>query len=173
MAKTETKKKAIFQKVIGTPSGRFKGELVKISPQFFELVVTSLIDETVTVEVIENESYAERVEKLRPIPDEGKSLTAAKKKANQAKIDSYLEKNTIAEALKEVDDKGTRAIEKELGFMVERWIDEKMKVREVPVQKEAVETKTKKVKAIPFYFRPSGSMVSKTLYNFVKHENSK
>ena len=165
-------KNTIMMKVVGTPAGRFKGELVKISPICYELLVTSMSEKIVSREVMEQESYAERVEKLRPFNPDG-NIGAAELGKKQKAIDSYLEKVTIPEALADIkgDKDGLRVIEKELKFPVERWIDEKIKVRDVPVQKEVIEVAEKKVTTLDFYFRPSGSQISKSIYNYVKTKN--
>jgi hypothetical protein len=161
--------KTIMKKNVSVGSGTFQAELTKQSNFLFELSISELKTSTKKMEVKETEKVTVREEKIRPYNNG--DLTASAVEKLQQKIDTYLVKHSVPDALKEVakETEFPRAIETELKIQVERWIDEKSELREVPVMKEVQETKEKLIEKIPFYFRPSGGQVAKSIQNFIKH----
>lgn len=162
--------KSIFRKVIGIGTSNYQGILIKKSAHLYELEIAELKHTTEKQEFKENEKVIVREQKIRPFNDG--SLGASEVAALQKKIDKYLEKVSVDEALSEIPASGenaaSRKIEQELEFRCERWIDEHDQVREVPVMKSVSKTIEKKLDSIPFYFRPSSGQVAKSIQNFIK-----
>lgn len=165
--------KSIFRKVIGIGQSNYQGILIKKSAILYELEIAELKHSTEKQEFKENEKRIVRVQKIRPFNDG--SLGASEVAALQKKIDKYLEKVEVDEALSEIPAKGKKAasrkIDEELKFQCERWIDEITEVVEVPVMRSISKTHEKKVGSIPFYFRPSSGQVNKSMQNFIKNKS--
>ncbi len=165
--------KVILKKVIGIGTENFQGALTKRSPFLYELVISELKHSNEKQEFKEKERQTVREQKIRPLNDG--SLGASEVIALQKKIDKYLEKNTVDDALIVIPAKGKkpaeRQIEVDLKFPVERWIDEGVHVVEVPVMRNVPKVDEKKIATIPFYFRPSSGQINKSVQNFIKHKN--
>lgn len=152
-------------------SVNYQGALTKRSPYLYELVISELKHGSEKKEFKENERQVVREAKIRPFNDG--SLGASEVVALQKKIDKYLEKTSVDEALTTTPAKGKKAaerkIETDLKFQVERWIDEIHQVVEVPVVRVVPTVDEKKIETIQFYFRPSSGQINKSVQNFIKH----
>lgn len=165
--------KVIMKKVAGVGNEMYQASLSMSSKFLYELSICELKSSTEKVEVVEKEKYISRQTKIRPYNDG--TLGASEVAKRQHQIDTFLSAHSVDEALIEVVPEGqkekVRPIEHALKFKCERWIDETSAVRDVPVSKDQTTVKEKHLKTIPFYFRPSGGMISKTIQNFIKHKN--
>lgn len=167
--------KSIFKKVIGIGTSNYQGLLIKKSVYLYELEIAELKHGIEKKEVKENEQQLVRTQKIRPHNDG--SLGASDVAKLQKKIDQYLDKISVDEALTTViSGKGknkdtSRKIDSELGFQCERWIDESFNIIEVPVSKNVPTTTQKAIGSIPFYFRPSSGQVNKSIKNFIKQKS--
>jgi hypothetical protein len=165
----------IMKKVIGHVGNRYNGVLTKISQIHYELTINEMVEEVERVETKEIQTRDVRVKCLRPLAAVKESLTAQEKNDRQKLIDKYLEDSTVDDAITEKETKDetgkvikARAIEVDLGFQVEYWIDTKRESIEVPVAKDEITTSYKKVGSVPFYFRPQTNHVVKSMSNYLK-----
>lgn len=155
----------IIKKNICVGGQNYLAECEKHSQIYYELKISALDVKKEEQEFKEHETVLIKESFLRP---SDKGLTAKDRQANQDKIDVYLKTKSIDEALTAVDEK-QRVIEKDLGFFVEKYLKESKVVKEIPVIREVDKTELREVAKVPFYFRPSTGIVSKTINNYVKH----
>lgn len=172
------KETVIIKKVVHFEGEQYEGAVTKKSPIEYALTINAVVIETVKTETKQKEVIESKQKKLRPIAAEGETLSAAEKTKRQKSIDKYLEGVTISEALELVEDKDEngkkiklRAAQKELSFPVEMYIEEVKEVIEVPVIKDEIKTSSKKVVELPFYFRPNGQHITKSIQNYLKSKS--
>lgn len=174
MATKAKQASCIIKKHVGHEGKRYVGEVLKYSPGHFVLVISQLKETTTRQEFREPQQVRQLIEKIRPLNLNNELLPKEAQK-RQSQIDKYLENSTIAEALEIVDVKGNdgkktkaRRIQAALGYEVERWMEEKIAVENIPVMRDVTEVKAKELEEISMYHRPNGRTVQLSIINYLK-----